>query len=73
MWNLMYFGEFQLKTKYLRFWGVRGRKRAPEPIKTTGITAVLTRRRKGMGFLENSEILENSLKFHKSHEIHGIS
>jgi len=42
----VYFSEFQLKTKYLRFWGVRGRKRAPEPIKTTGITAVFTRRRK---------------------------
>ena len=47
MWNLVYFGEFQLKTKYLRFWGVRGRKRAPEPIKTTGITVVFTRWRKG--------------------------
>ena len=67
------FDEFQQKTKYLRFFGVRGRKLAPEPIKTIGITAVLTRRRKGMDFLENNEILENSLKFHKSHEIHGIS
>ena len=69
----MYFSEFQLKTKYLRFWGVRGRKRAPEPIKTTGITAVFTSQRKGTDFLENDEIPENLRGFREFQEIHGIS
>ena len=67
------FGEFQRKTKYLRFFGVRGRKLAPEPIKTTGITAVFTSQRKGTDFLENDEIPENSLEFLKFQEFHEIS
>ena len=72
MWNFVFLW-IPARTKYLRFFGVRGRKRAPEPIKTTCITAVFTCPRKGMDFLENSEIPENSRGFHKIHEIYGIS
>ena len=46
LWNFVNLSKIPKNTK-IWFWEVRGRKRAPEPIKTTGITAVFTRLRKG--------------------------
>ena len=82
----MYFGEFQLKTKYLRFWGVRGRKRAPEPIKRQELLLFLHVGAKVhflvnlrnsceimilMHFMENRKILRNNTKIQKISVLHN--